>query len=1004
MAEQQSTVDDAIRAAALSRRVDELSAIVTQLTGDNSGENSLTFASSIPVGKVRKAINDGNIKLSAHGENKGQAFRDWKQSFSGLGNEFQLLNVFMKDAQNSTDTPVEENALLTRENDDMFLACLKLATKGYARELLEDVENTLDFSGRNAFRALEEYCNPKTFSEKLAMACGLTHKLPMPIPLKGDPKEALTKYNRAVKTLKRLYDVEILQVQQVGAILFSLPKTYDDLKKKIIQKSHDPGISLEELTEKIQSFWSSFLNPETNGDISSVGMTALSAVRNGINYGRAGVITPTFNPSGAGRGGGRGRGVFGRLGRNGGRGEGRGAGSNNAGAQQLKNAQVKQRTHERAVKAAESKTCFICRQPGHVAPDCPQRQNKTQPTRRGMTAIRAPESPLVTLLANRSQSKKKTGSCSNSRKHQRFRQSQNGRYPLEEVGNQRCVLPPPAVVQAPKEWNHNDNRANYPAWYKDYLAGYIESQLSAEYGSVVRQPCCGCVSVHTTKCVQLHANGSRPDGCYCLLCTKVTVVTAKSDVEMSACGDAAQDHFEVDQPAAQPVTEPAQIIYSNFAGEVVRPGPKLYTVATETYENTARQAQKMEQLMEKFQQHSEAVEKRLAAIDHKAKQLCKEGASRRDLDSRLDRLLSQSEGKLAKKVRSDTAAGQDAMDDSDCTVSFMQELFPYLDDADERTEAEAVAAVEAAGLLTAGASPSTSQPRSSYAGVAKPRPVVELPPAYNPGGGSDDDTVDTCSTTGLNGLGSGSAPSGESLQPGASTDDDVDALTNQLADALLGLSTPKRRGNRRGRKRQARQELTSKLFSENSPGETLGGKFDTAVENFAVETLGGKFNAAAENFGSSPTHPSDVSRAPCALVAHVTGAKDVSHIATVLDSGANACMFKDKDCFVSIDESRTSEWTVADGRAKLASAGTGTVIYPVVNSVTGSVVHLELDGVCYCPSAAFNLLSVSELEDQHGIYCDFAKRVAASRDGRVQLEIVRCDAGSTYHLVEPDAS
>ena len=148
MAEQQSTVDDAIRAAALSRRVDELSAIVTQLTGDNSGENSLTFASSIPVGKVRKAINDGNIKLTAHGENKGQAFRDWKQSFSGLGNEFQLLNVFMKDAQNSTDTPVEENALLTRENDDMFLACLKLATKGYARELLEDVENTLDFSGR----------------------------------------------------------------------------------------------------------------------------------------------------------------------------------------------------------------------------------------------------------------------------------------------------------------------------------------------------------------------------------------------------------------------------------------------------------------------------------------------------------------------------------------------------------------------------------------------------------------------------------------------------------------------------------------------------------------------------------------------------------------------------------------------------------------------------------------------------------------------------------------
>ena len=221
--------------------------------------NQGTYPTSIPVGKIRKALNESKVNLTGHRDNKGQAFRAWLQSLSGLGNEFHLLKRFLKDAINECNT--ESDPLLTAEHDDAFLAVLKAATSGYARELLEEEETTNGSSGRDALRALEAYCTPKTYSEKLAMSCNLTHKMPMDIPSKSDPRESITKYNRECANLKRLYGIELLQVQQVGCVLRSLPSTYDELKRKLMQKSHDPGISLDELTEKIQNHWSTFLNP-----------------------------------------------------------------------------------------------------------------------------------------------------------------------------------------------------------------------------------------------------------------------------------------------------------------------------------------------------------------------------------------------------------------------------------------------------------------------------------------------------------------------------------------------------------------------------------------------------------------------------------------------------------------------------------------------------------------------------------------------------------------------
>ena len=122
-------------------------------------------------------------------------------------------------------------------------------------------------------------------------------------------------------------------------------------------------------------------------------------------------------------------------------------------------------------------------------------------------------------------------------------------------------------------------------------------------------------------------------------------------------------------------------------------------------------------------------------------------------------------------------------------------------------------------------------------------------------------------------------------------------------------------------------------------------------------------------------------------------------VPTVLDSGANACLFKDEDHFVALDKTQRSKWTVADGDVKLASSGVGTVHYSVWNDVSNEPLQLVLPNVCWCPTASYNLISVSTLEDLHDIYCDFVDRVASTPGGDVQIRIRRING--MYCLDEP---
>jgi hypothetical protein len=147
-----------------------------------------------------------------------------------------------------------------------------------------------------------------------------------------------------------------------------------------------------------------------------------------------------------------------------------------------------------------------------------------------------------------------------------------------------------------------------------------------------------------------------------------------------------------------------------------------------------------------------------------------------------------------------------------------------------------------------------------------------------------------------------------------------------------------------------------------------------------------------------------VQRAPVTACAAATKAR--MPVPTVLDSGANACLFKDEDHFVTLDKTQRSKWTVADGDVQLASSGVGTVHYSVWNDVSNEPLQLVLPDVCWCPTASYNLISVSTLEDLHQVYCNFVDRVASTPGGDVQIRIERMDGLSEatrgmYCLNEP---
>ena len=114
-------------------------------------------------------------------------------------------------------------------------------------------------------------------------------------------------------------------------------------------------------------------------------------------------------------------------------------------------------------------------------------------------------------------------------------------------------------------------------------------------------------------------------------------------------------------------------------------------------------------------------------------------------------------------------------------------------------------------------------------------------------------------------------------------------------------------------------------------------------------------------------------------------------------------MFRDPSWFTTLDVSKKTDWTVADSDVRLTSSGVGTVLYPVVDSVTGGTVVLTLPNSYYCPTAAYNLISVSVLEDLHQLYCDFANRVAATPDSQMMVRIERLDGETRgmYCLREP---
>jgi hypothetical protein len=102
----------------------------------------------------------------------------------------------------------------------------------------------------------------------------------------------------------------------------------------------------------------------------------------------------------------------------------------------------------------------------------------------------------------------------------------------------------------------------------------------------------------------------------------------------------------------------------------------------------------------------------------------------------------------------------------------------------------------------------------------------------------------------------------------------------------------------------------------------------------------------------------------------------------VLDSGASRHFFGDISLFTSLDTTHKETFLMASSQVVI-SEGTGTVILRVGEQ------KIKLSNVAYYSKATTNLISLSYLEDHHGLYFNAKKRQLQSPNKIVCFPFVR---------------
>ena len=903
---------------------------------------------SLDIGKLRKAVTSSMLGFTAEKMSKAHDFRQWRASLHTLTLEFPLLGKYLEDSKLPSDTVSDE---FNRADDDLFLASLKLCCSGYAREILVTAATDNGLSGRAALRLLEEHCLPRTLGDRYKQATSLAHDLPVPIPARQDPSRALTAYMRAVNDHRRLYQDDVPAVLQVGTLILSLPDAYNDLKLKLLDQSWDTEMTLKTLSDQVIAFWASHLSPTTNGggrNRADQDATALVVNRrhtgnsygNGNGNGYAGRSNggqpwPSRNANRHGGGNGRHGNTYAGPNNGGGpRSQVRSPRKDNAGKTQLLRAQAKQSSHERAVRSEDSKRCYICKQIGHVAIQCPERNHAREPSRVAAPAIRdrEPADGFATLTAHRA--------------HEQA---------PDRVPSQNAVQLELDSVHPRTPWHRSKNSKNWPMWYWQHVHSTVECQRASQARAAGMPPpldCCGRYTIHAADCPNVW--------------TQVSLVTSGRKAQMRLNGYGRRD-------------VPQELLYSRPAA----PTQESLLLGVLKDEQRA-QAQKTNELEMKLTEEAAQLTRSIAdlakVIQEKtdaAVQCCKSLKQRNaKLEVRVTALTREMEKRRKRPASaSDATIATDGDDDA-----LVGDLAPILSigDLDPAAVAEPSNKPKHPRVSVLQDSDSGTPTRISYADAVK---------------------------------------FGKKQEKFASKIPDGEFSPLRAAGLAAGTYAAKSPSTYLGAEKVSQHRPTTGLVAPGARPWWPVGPMKSRERDVRANPVRLKGFTSRVLRGALLRVNSPSAARPCALAAHlvrspgnrteqrtplaacVVAATARVPVPTVLDSGANACLFKDEDHFVALDKTQRSKWTVADGDVKLASSGVGTVHYSVWNDVSNEPLQLVLPNVCWCPTASYNLISVSTLEDLHDIYCDFVDRVASTPGGDVQIRIKRING--MYCLDEP---
>jgi hypothetical protein len=1029
------SIDDATHQATLARIAQLEAQLAAQQAVNTTTADGASYTNHIPVGKVRKAIAEGKINFKASRETKSGEYREWRQKLAAIGNEFPLFAAFLSDSKNETDSPD-----LDPIQDGYFLACLKFATSGYAHEKLCEGEEQHNQSGRACLRGLEKHCCPKTYGHRLHLGVALAHKLPVAIPSKSSPAEALTQYARALAEHKRLYGDEILNVQIVSTVISSLPSCYAELKLKLLDQPYDTELSLEDLIDRVNGHFTSIINPSTNGALSSNTEqdARLVAMATAAGPGAGGHAQRGWQLNGQHRHHDNRGGHVHPRGNGGAHPRARNANRNNS----LRTAQVRQNAREREVKSELSKTCYICKKVGHIAPMCPDK-GKARPALKPNALVASyNETPteLRTLVAVASDTAHPSRQCS--------------------------------------DWHLVANRHLWPPWYVDYQHSYAEEQqaLYAQYlGIQLPLQCCQRACIHARTCEHAYKHLRGTLGAPCPPVRAVAAI---------AIATATAEHRAVapeEGDAVVPVYVPTQEPYAGNGAEVLWTNPRnahphagecnvaehavimmqqrqfgelnarcalqeaaLQATKTEMAEHQSANGVLVAQMARELRGKTAAVAERVSVLESQRTS----GASRRGASAaaRAPAVTPPVQPPppapipMFDSVEHDSLADEMAgdIDESDN----LEDVPPGMGAAPTAPRRKPIGNGRAAALdrkrrLDDDELLSSGAPTDDYdaAITSREHPILrdralwdfwlkwhlqdlERCFARAPCAGKPETIISPIAIKKLIAIEQNpgiaikkliAIENGIGLSPVSPDDDGIRPPSCSLNSyQKTAIENPKKvlfNGKLKPRyydigygwfPRGARQSLN------NSRRTCTAGQIvaDSPIPSWRTGVLPVRRSWSGPMV--TPAVPGLSTLVACAAPP-APAPVGATRVPTVLDSGANACMFRDPSWFTTLDVSKKTDWTVADSDVRLTSSGVGTVLYPVVDSVTGGTVVLTLPNSYYCPTAAYNLISVSVLEDLHQLYCDFANRVAATPDSQMMVRIERLDGETRgmYCLREP---